>query len=294
MSRRALLLVNRKGASSHASIDQGLKVLEGAGIEISAHFCRRPDRIPELIRADHGRADMIIIGGGDGTVSMCLGAVLETGLPLGLLPMGNANDLARTLAIPTRITDACSVIGAGRIQRIDVGEVNARPFVNVASIGLSVDIAQRLTRQQKRRWGVLAYIGNAWEALHAASSFTARIECDGAQLDIKSIQIAVGNGRFYGGGMTIADDATIDDRRLDLYAIESQRWWRLAACLPALRWGKQKFVDGVHTLSGQCIRIETDKPMPINVDGEVVAETPAEFRVIPAALPVFVPAAAGS
>lgn len=294
MSRRALLLVNRKGASSHANIDQGLKVLESAGIEVSAHFCRRPDRIPELIRADHGRADMIIIGGGDGTVSMCLGAVLESGLPLGVLPMGNANDLARTLAIPTRITDACSVIGAGRIQRIDVGEVNARPFVNVASIGLSVDIAQRLTRQQKRRWGVLAYIGNAWEALHTASSFAARIESEGAELDIKSIQIAVGNGRFYGGGMTIADDATIDDRRLDLYAIESQRWWRLAACLPALRWGKQKFVDGVHTLSGERIRIETDKPMPINVDGEVVAETPAEFSVNPAALPVFVPAGAQS
>lgn len=289
MSQRALLLINRKGATSHANLDQGLKALEDVGIEVSAHFCRRPQRIPELIRADHGRADMIIIGGGDGTLSMALEAVLESGLPLGILPMGNANDLARTLAIPTKVVDAFAVIAAGRTRRVDVGEVNDKHFFNVASIGLSVDIAQRLTRQQKKRWGVLAYVGNAWEALHSGSSFNARIDCDGNRLELRSIQVAVGNGRFYGGGMTIADDATIDDHRLDLYAIERQRWWRLAVILPALRWGKHKLVEGIHTMSGQVIQIETDEPMAINVDGEVVAETPASFRVMPAALPVFVP-----
>jgi diacylglycerol kinase (ATP) len=289
MSRNALLLINRKGATSHANLDQGLRVLDDAGIEVSAHFCRNPQRIPELIRADHGRADMIIIGGGDGTLSMALEAVLETGLPLGILPMGNANDLARTLAIPTRLLDAFSVIAADNVRRIDVGEVNGKHFFNVASIGLSVDIAQRLTRKAKKRWGVLAYIGNAWEALHGASSFHARIECEGRSTELHSIQIAVGNGRYYGGGMTVAEDATIDDRRLDLYAIERQRWWRLAVMLPALRWGKHKLVAGIHTLHGQEIRIETDRPMAINVDGEVVAETPAHFRVLPAILPAFVP-----
>lgn len=289
MNRRALLLINRKGASSHANLDDGLSILEDVGIEVSAHFCKRPQRIPELIRADHGRADLIIIGGGDGTLSMALEAVLESGLPLGILPMGNANDLARTLSIPTRIYDAFAVIAAGAVQRIDVGEVNGTHFFNVASIGLSVEIAQRLTRQQKRRWGLLAYIGHAWEALHAAPSFNARIDCDGTVLDLRSIQVAVGNGRYYGGGMTVADDATINDRRLDLYAIERQRWWRLALVLPALRWGKHRLVEGIHTLSGQTIRIETDTPMAINVDGEVVAETPADFRVLPSALPVFVP-----
>lgn len=289
MSRRALLLINRKGSTSHANLEDGLKILEDVGIEVSAHFCRRPKRIPELIRDDHGRADLIIIGGGDGTLSMALEAVLDSKLPLGILPMGNANDLARTLGIPTKPADAFAIIAAGLTRRIDVGEVNTKHFLNVASIGLSVDIAQRLTNQQKRRWGVLAYIGNAWEALHGSSSFSARIECNGDRADLQSLQIAVGNGRYYGGGMTIAEDATIDDRLLNLYAIERQRWWRLAIMLPALRWGKHKLLDGVHTMSGQVIRIETDKPMPINVDGEVVAETPADFRVLPAALPVFVP-----
>lgn len=289
MSRHALLLINRKGATSHGNIDEGLRVLDEAGIEVSAHFCRRPQRIPELIRADHGRADMIIVGGGDGTLSMSLEPVLETGLPLGILPMGNANDLARTLAIPTRMVEAFQVIARGNVRRIDVGEVNGKHFFNVASIGLSVDIAQRLTREAKKRWGVLAYIGNAWQAVHAASSFDAKIRCGEETLELKSIQVAVGNGRYYGGGMTVAEDATIDDRRLDLYAIERQRWWRLAVMLPALRWGKHRLVEGIHTLHGERIHLETDPPMPINVDGEVVAETPADFRVLPAALPVFVP-----
>ncbi|HSO41557.1 MAG TPA: lipid kinase [Rhodospirillales bacterium] len=289
MSRHALLLINRKGATSHGNIDEGLRVLDVAGIEVSAHFCRRPGRIPELIHADHGRADMIIIGGGDGTLSMSLEAVLGTGLPLGIIPMGNANDLARTLAIPTRMVDAFQVIAGGHVRRIDVGEVNGKHFFNVASIGLSVDIAQRLTREAKKRWGVLAYAGNAWQAVRAASSFDARMRCGDETLEMKSIQVAVGNGRYYGGGMTVAEDATIDDRRLDLYAIERQRWWRLAVMLPALRWGKHKLVEGIHTLHGERIHIETDPPMSINVDGEVVAETPADFRVLPAALPVFVP-----
>lgn len=287
MSRRALLVVNRKGSSGHASLDLGLKVLEDAEIEVSAHFCKQPSRIPEVIRAGHGRADMIILGGGDGTLSMALEAVMDSKLPLGVLPMGNANDLARTLAIPTQIADACAVIAAGMVRRIDVGEVNGKYFLNVASLGVSVDIAKRLTRQAKRRWGVLAYIGAGWEAMRAAPSFVARIECDGERLELRCIQAAVGNGRYYGGGMTVADDATIDDRRLDLYAIERQRWWRLAVVLPALRWGKHRLVEGIHTLHGQTIRIETDRAMPINVDGEVVSETPAEFRVLPAALPVF-------
>lgn len=289
MSLHALLLINRKGSTSHGNIDEGLRLLDEAGIEVSAHFCRRPQRIPELIHADHGRADMIIIGGGDGTLSMALEEVLETGLPLGILPMGNANDLARTLAIPTRLGDAFKVIAGGQIRRIDVGEVNGKHFFNVASIGLSVDIAQRLSREAKQRWGVLAYAGNAWQAVRAASSFHARIRCGEETLELKSIQVAVGNGRYYGGGMTVSEDATIDDRRLDLYAIERQRWWRLAVMLPALRWGKHKLVEGIHTLHGEEIRIETEPRMPINVDGEVVAATPADFRVLPAALPVFVP-----
>lgn len=288
MSRRALLVINRKGSSSHANLDRGLKILENAEIEVSAHFCKKPTRIPEVIRDGHHRADMIILGGGDGTLSMALEAVLESGLPLGILPMGNANDLARTLAIPTRIGEACAVIAAGAVRRIDIGEVNDKHFFNVASLGLSVDIANRLTRQAKRRWGLLAYIGASWEAMRAAPSFNARIECDGERLELRCIQVAVGNGRYYGGGMTVAEDATIDDRRLDLYAIERQRWWRAAVVLPALRWGKHKLVDGIHTLHGKTIRIETDRVMAINVDGEVVGETPADFRVLPAALPVFV------
>lgn len=287
MSRRALLVINRKGSSSHANLDAGLKILEEAEIEVSAHFCKQPARIPEIIRADHARADMIILGGGDGTLSMALEAVLKSGLPMGILPMGNANDLARTLEIPTRIAEACAVIAAGAIRRIDIGEVNGKHFFNVASLGISVDIAKRLTRQAKRRWGVLAYIGAGWEAMNAAPSFNARIACDGEQVELRCIQVAVGNGRYYGGGMTVADDATIDDHRLDLYAIERQRWWRLAVVLPALRWGKHRLVDGIHTLHGQTVRIETDRVMPINVDGEVVSETPADFRVLPAALPVF-------
>ncbi len=133
--------------------------------------------------------------------------------------MGNANDLARTLRIPTDCAAACQVIVEGKRRPIDLGWVNGTHFFNVASMGLSVRIARRLTRDRKQRWGVLAYLGCAWEALHEQRPFWARVVCDGLATELHSMQITVGNGRHYGGGMTIVDDATIDDGRLDLYAL---------------------------------------------------------------------------
>jgi YegS/Rv2252/BmrU family lipid kinase len=288
----ALMVINRRGTRSHADLEASLARLEEAGIEASAHFCREPGRIPALIERHGGDADMIIVGGGDGTISHSAAALLEADRPVGLLPMGNANDLARTLAIPTDLVDACGIIAAGNTRRVDLGTVNGRPFFNVVSLGVSVRIARRLNPETKRRWGVLAYLGSAWEALRAPAAFTARITCDGETTEIACMQITVGNGRHYGAGMTIVEDAAIDDGRLDLIALPPVRRWRWLVLLPMLRWGRHRGAEEVTALNGQTIRIETERPMAVNVDGEVLAETPVDFSVMPAALEMFVPLSA--
>jgi YegS/Rv2252/BmrU family lipid kinase len=234
----------------------------------------------------------VILGGGDGTLSHALDALLVADRPLGILPMGNANDLARTLGIPTDCADACRVIAEDRRRRIDVGWVNGTHFFNVASMGLSVRIAQRLTRDRKERWGVLAYLGCAWEAVHEQRSFWARVICDRLATELHSMQVTVGNGRHYGGGMTVVDDAAIDDGRLDLYALPPLPGWRLLVLLPILRWGLHRPIESILSLHGREIEVETDRPLDINVDGEVRTHTPARFRVLPLAMEVFVPAAA--
>lgn len=287
--RRALLLVNETGTRGGAGIDDGMRVLEAGGIEGQPLLLKTPERIPEIIRERAADCELVILGGGDGTLSHALDALLATRKPLGILPMGNANDLARTLGIPTDCGAACQIIANGARRPIDVGWVNGTHFFNVASMGLSVRIARRLTRERKERWGVLAYFGCSWEAVHEQRSFWARIVCDGIATELESMQIAVGNGRHYGGGMTIVDDATIDDGRLDLYALPRLPGWRLLVLLPILRWGLHRPVESILTLHGRDIAVETSRPLSVNLDGEVRTYTPAHFRIVPRAIEVFVP-----
>ncbi len=108
------------------------------------------------------------------------------------------------------------------------------------------------------------------------------------------MQIAVGNGRHYGGGMTIVDDAAIDDGRLDLYALPRLPGWRLLVFLPILRWGLHRPIESILSLHGREIEVEPDRPLEIDVDGEVRGRTPAHFRVVPRAIEVFVPGAASA
>lgn len=248
-----------------------------------------PQQLPELIRRYQNRVDLVIIGGGDGTLNAAADALVETQLPLGILPLGTANDLARTLGIPDSLPEACKIIAQGQLRRIDLGWVNGKHFFNVASMGLSVQITERLTKETKRRWGIFAYAITALQALWKARPFRAEIRIEGESIRVKTVQIAVGNGRYYGGGMAVAHDATIDDRRLDLYSLELKHWWQIIALLPAMRGGRHTDFPGVRALRGQEIQVYTSKPRPINTDGEITTHTPADFRVIPQALAVLVP-----
>lgn len=265
--------------------------LRRGGLTVTVRLCDHTEDIPGTIREQSDACDLVILAGGDGTMNAAAEALLETGRPLGILPMGTGNDLARTLAIPLDLRAACDVILEGRRHAVDVGRVNGKLFFNVAGMGLSVEVARRLTPAYKRRWGVLAYALASWQAIRNFRSFRAEIRCDGRTVRLKSVQIAVGNGRHYGGGMTVDADAAIDDGRLHLYSIKPRQLWRYLLMLPALRAGRQRGWPGVLTLSGRSIDIATRRRKPINTDGELTTYTPAHFDVLPAALSVVVPRA---
>lgn len=289
MSHRALLLVNRQSRQGQKLLPQAISHLQTLGLELIEEPIKDPQQLSNIIRRYQHQVDLVIVGGGDGTLNAAVDGLVDTQLPLGILPLGTANDLARTLEIPTSIPEACEIIAKGQVQRIDLGWVNGKHFFNVASMGLSVQITQRLTKEVKRRWGILAYAITSLEAIWQARPFRADIRLNGESIPVKSIQIAVGNGRYYGGGMTVVQDATIDDQRLDLYSLEVRHWWQIVALLPAMRGGQYLNQQDVRTLHGQEIEVHTRKPRPINTDGEITTYTPAHFRVIPHALAVLVP-----
>ncbi|HCF27577.1 MAG TPA: lipid kinase [Cyanobacteria bacterium UBA11049] len=289
MSHHALLLVNRHARHGQNRLSAAIEQLKTLGFDLQEESMDNPQQLPELIRQYKNRVDLVIIGGGDGTLNAAADALVETQLPLGILPLGTANDLARTLGIPNSLPEACEIIAKGQVRRIDLGCVNGKHFFNVASMGLSVQITERLTKETKRRWGIFAYAITALQALWKARPFRAEIRIEGESIRVKTVQIAVGNGRYYGGGMAVAHDATIDDRRLDLYSLELKHWWQIIALLPAMRGGRHSALRGVRALHGQEIQVYTKKPRPINTDGEITTHTPANFRVIPQALAVLVP-----
>ncbi len=288
LPRHAHLLINRHSRHGLTDISAHVEYLRGRGLAVTVTTCDRPDEIGDRIRAGREGCDLVILAGGDGTMNAAAEALIDTGLPLGILPMGTGNDLARTLALPLDLRAACDVLIDGRLHAIDVGRVNGKLFFNVASMGLSVEVARRLTPAYKRRWGIFAYALASWQAIRNIRPFRAEIRCDGRTVRLKSVQIAVGNGRHYGGGMTVDEDATIDDGRLHLYSLKPLQLWHYLLMLPALRAGRQRGRPGVLTLSGARIDIATRRRKPINTDGELTTYTPAQFDVLPAALSVMV------
>ncbi len=288
-SKRALLLVNRHSRHGQKHLNQAIDQLQKLGFKLLEEPTPKPQYLPELIRRYQNQVDLVIIGGGDGTLNAAIEGLVDTQLPLGILPLGTANDLARTLGIPPSVPTACEIIATGKVHRIDLGWVNAKYFFNVASFGLSVQITERLSKEAKRRWGVLAYAVTALQVIWQARPFKAEIRLNGEAIPVKTIQIAVGNGRYYGGGMTVAHDATIDDQRLDLYSLEMRHRWQILTLLPALWQGRYSDEPEVRTLHGTEIEVYTRKPRAINTDGEITTYTPARFRVIPKILPVIVP-----
>lgn len=289
MTQRALLLVNRHSRRGEETLSHAISQLQALGFQLFEESTAQPQQLSDIICHYRDRVDLVIIGGGDGTLNAAVEGLVSTQLPLGILPLGTANDLARTLKIPQSIPKACQVIAAGHTQRIDLGRVNDKHFFNVASLGLSVQITNQLDKQSKRVWGVLAYAATALKVVWKARPFWAEIRTQKESIRVKTVQIAVGNGRYYGGGMAVARDAAINDQRLDLYSLEYQHWWQIILLLPAIWRGRQAEWLGVRTLEGKEFEILTRKPQPINADGEIVTYTPAKFRLIPKAINVFVP-----
>jgi YegS/Rv2252/BmrU family lipid kinase len=239
--------------------------------------------------------DLVVVGGGDGTVSSVVDVVAGSGAVLGVLPLGTANDLARTLELPTDLAAACETIAQGVVVDIDLGRVGGLPFLNVASLGLSVGVTRALSPVLKRRLGPIAYPLAAVKAYRSHQPFSAELvfpagDHETVRLD-DLLQVAVGNGRYYGGGNAVSPTAGIDDHLLDVYAITRGHWREHVSIARFLKDGSFVEHENVLHLTTRAVEVRTDPDLPINVDGEVVTSTPQTFTVDRNALDVIVPAA---
>lgn len=286
---RILLIMNAHARKGDEPLDAALEVFARAGIAVIEERVARGRESPSVVERRAGEVDAIVLAGGDGTVHAAAPALLTAGLPVGLLPLGTANDLARAVGLPLDLGPAAEVIAAGATRRIDVGEVNGEAFFNVAHIGLGASLADGLTATMKRRFGPFAYTLAAMRSLGGLRPFRAEIVAGDERLAILTFGVTVGNGRFFGGSGLVAEDAEIDDGLLHLFAISTKNPFRLALILIQVTRGRQGRSKWVRTMVAPAIDVTTVRPMAIRADGKRMTETPAHFRLRSGALTVFAP-----
>ncbi|NBB94089.1 MAG: lipid kinase [Gammaproteobacteria bacterium] len=253
----------------------------------------RPEEPKALPRAIRGRAedfDRIVLGGGDGTVNLALDALIEADKPFGLLPLGTANDLARSLEIPRKLERAVDVILEGHLRRLDAARVNDVSFINAIGIGLGPQMTREMDAEAKSQLGVLAYLKGIAQAMQRQRVFRARIRSEDRTREGEYVQITIANGIHYGGGMTIADDAKLDDGRLDVLLVPKQSHWSLLGNALRFRTGYTRAADTLTHWRCEELAIDTDATMDVTADGEFLTETPVECRVLRACLSVYAPA----
>lgn len=281
---------SRRGAAAQPALDARLRAAD-----VTPVFVDPGDDLRGALSAVLADAPpLVLVGGGDGTIGCAADLVAHTDTVLGVVPLGTANDFARTLEIDTDPARAVEQLLTGRIVDVDLGRAGRSAFLNVASLGLSVAVTERLTARSKKHLGPLAYPWATLRAYRSAGAFSARLHFpDGDHPDLELdglLQIAVGNGVHYGGGNTVSPTASVDDHLLDLYAIERGRLREHVSIARLLRDGSLVEHDRVRHVVTRRVAISTDDPMPVNLDGEIAESTPLTFEVERNAVHVVVPA----
>jgi YegS/Rv2252/BmrU family lipid kinase len=241
--------------------------------------------------ADAGETPVVMSG--DGLIGQVGGALAGSGASLGILPGGRGNDLARVLGIPPEPAGAVAVLAQGHEREIDVGEVNGRRFLCIASFGFDSD-ANRIANEARLVGGNLVYAYAAIRAMAAWRPATFSVNVNSMEpMTFRGYSVAVANSRAFGGGMYVAPHAKLDDGLFDIVVIGDIGKIRYLANLRKVFKGTHVEEDEVAELpaAGAEIKVSADRDFAVYADGEHLADLPATLRVLPRALRVIAPPA---
>jgi YegS/Rv2252/BmrU family lipid kinase len=234
-----------------------------------------------------------VVMSGDGLVGAVGGAMAGAETPLGIVPGGRGNDLARVLEIPADPELAVDVILAGNSRRIDVGEANGRRFLGIVSVGFDSEANRRANENNFLR-GNLVYAYAALRTLAGWKPARYTIAIGEERIRLSGYSISVANNRAFGGGMYIAPDAELDDGEFDIVAVGEVGKLRFVGNLPKVFKGTHVDEDEVRVFRAPRLELSASRPFPVYADGEHLTDLPASLRVLPRALSVLVPARAGA
>jgi YegS/Rv2252/BmrU family lipid kinase len=257
-------------------------------VELRVESTRSLDHARELAREAAGREEVAVTLGGDGLVGAVAGELAVVDGLLGILPGGRGNDFARVLGIPLDAEEACAVISTGIERRLDLGEVNGRPFIGIASAGFD-SVANRIANEAPARLGNLVYAYGALRALATWRPARFDLELDGERRSFEGYSVAAANSKAYGGGMFLAPDAELDDGLLDVVVGEHSSKRHFLATLPKVFKGEHVHDPTVHVWRCAELRVSADRPFVMYADGDPIGELPVVVRVRARVLRALVP-----
>lgn len=289
--RRAVLLVNvrsRRGAKHHAA---ARAMLEARGFVVTAEHlvddpaAQLPVVLPKILAE---RPPLLVVGSGDGTIASVVDHLADTETVLGYLPLGTTNNFGRSLGLPLRLDRAVDVVTGGKVADVDLGRVGDDHFANLVSIGVSAAVAGSTPHRLKRHLGRGAYAATGLRTLMTHRPFVAHVTSGGTTWQVVSHQLNIANGRMH-AGTAIAGDAGVDDRLLVAYALGGSRRTSVARAAARQALTPRQPLSRKGYLTGRDFHVETDVPLPVDVDGELRGTTPIHVSVADNALRVMVP-----
>ena len=290
LPRKAILIVNAKSRRGAEAFGEACAKLKAAGVELlDTHAIKDPRKMGPAIRRAIKAAPMVIVGGGDGSLSESIDDFVGTDTVFALLPLGTANSFARTMGIPLDLDGAIAVIAGGERRAIDLGKINDDYFLNNAAMGLAPVVAETVPHGLKRKLGRLGYL--VWAGWSAASfrAFRLKVECESKVHRLWATEVRIANGRFH-GGLELIEKADVESGEIIVQAVRGRSLFRLAYNYGARLLGRPSGQE-VREFHGRELVISTRPPMRVSIDGELGPETPFTASVAQAAVTIAAPRA---
>ena len=296
MTRSACLIFNPVAGQGDSERDlETIKSILEPELDLDIQFTTKEVDGGELARrAVERKVELVIASGGDGTVSAVAEALLNTDIPLGAISRGTANAFANALDLPEDIATACNVIVDGATTKVDAAVCNKRPMVLLAGIGFEAETVEDADRETKDRLGMLAYVLSGLKQLKEFEKFAATIETDDKIIRVEANAITVANAAPPTSVLAHGTAGVIyDDGLLDITIITpATRAGAIAISYHLLQSASNDEAasrEDIGYLRARKVKVTTEPPQKIALDGEIIGTTPVEIECMPEALTVFIP-----
>lgn len=295
---------------SEAEIAETLRFLQAENVEVIATKATIGPQDAKVFAQEAVAlaCDVVFLSGGDGTIAVAAEGLLNTDTALAILPGGTGNVFARQLGLPVAgplhpkpLIESARMLLAGRVRAVDVGRLSLasgdqRHFLAWSGVGFDAQISRTLEADpvRKRQLGPFAFALAGFLILRDFRGTPFRLRIDGHPVNRRLLMLVANNIQLYGIIFRMAQHAVIDDGCFDVYGFRGDSPWR--ALLHAVRLLVNRHIDDpeVDIYRARRLEITTNKPMPVQIDGDFIGETPAIIECLPRALrlltPVHVPA----